>query len=222
MMADLMQSDADRRRSGFSTTRRRAAPTPARLAMRRFTIGLTKRLLPLGALALLGLIAAWPELERWNERARMRGVKFNASEATGVLSQPRYNGVDQRGRPYTVTALQARQISATQVDLTDPVGDVQLENGRWLQAKARQGAYVQHAGSLDLSRDVEIYRDDGTTMLTDTSTIDLKNGAANSADRVHVEGPFGTLDAQGFSITNRGNQVQFWGPGHLVLNARHP
>ena len=41
-----------------------------------------------------------------------------------------------------------------------------------------------------------------------------------SADRVHAEGPFGSLDAQGFAVTDHGAVVQFTGPGRLVLNAR--
>ncbi len=36
---------------------------------------------------------------------------------------------------------------------------------------------------------------------------------------VHAEGPFGTLDAQGFTLTDKGSAIQFFGPGHLVLNS---
>jgi lipopolysaccharide export system protein LptC len=41
---------------------------------------------------------------------------------------------------------------------------------------------------------------------------------------VHAEGPFGTLDAQGFAVTDRGAVIQFPGPGRLLLNAaqNHP
>ena len=35
----------------------------------------------------------------------------------------------------------------------------------------------------------------------------------------HVEGPFGTLDAQGFAMLDRAIAViQFTGPGRMVLN----
>ena len=43
-------------------SRGRSLPTPGRIARRRVFITLTKWLLPLAAMALLGLIALWPEL----------------------------------------------------------------------------------------------------------------------------------------------------------------
>jgi lipopolysaccharide export system protein LptC len=214
-------AEADRRRRGFAPARQRALPTPVRMAMRRHLIGVAKRLLPLASLALLASIALWPEVHRWTERARLAGARFSAEQLTGVMTSARYDGVDERGRPYTVTAVQARQVSPVRVDLTQPKGDVSLEGGRWLLALSQRGVYVQHLGSLDMSGEVEIYRDDGTVLQTDTATLDLKNGSAGGADRVHAEGPFGTLDAQGFSMTDRGSQLQFWGPGRLVLNAAH-
>ena len=38
-------------------------------------------------------------------------------------------------------------------------------------------------------------------------------------DKRHAEGPFGVLDAKGgFTFTDKGEEVQFAGPAHLVLN----
>jgi lipopolysaccharide export system protein LptC len=71
---------------------------------------------------------------------------------------------------------------------------------------------------LDLSRDVVMYRDDGTTMTTATATVAMKDGAASSASPTHVEGPFGTLDAAGFITTDKGAAIQFWGPVQAELN----
>ena len=49
-----------------------------------------------------------------------------------------------------------------------------------------------------------LYRDDGTTMVTASASIDLKPGAAAGGEPTHAEGPFGTLDAQGFTLTDKG------------------
>ena len=87
-------------------------------------------------------------------------------------------------------------------------------------SQSRTGVYAPHDGQLDLTGDVLLYRDDGMTLTTDTATIDLKAGAATGAERVHAEGPFGTLDAQGFALTDRGGVIQFTGPGRLVLNGK--
>ena len=39
---------------------------------------------------------------------------------------------------------------------------------------------------------------------------------------MHAEGPFGVLDAQGFTIVDKGTAVQFVGPAHVVLNGANP
>jgi lipopolysaccharide export system protein LptC len=190
-----------------------------RAARRRISVGLAKRLLPVVALVLLSMVALWPELgqdERSRFTYRTRGVELESGQLTDV----RYNGVDERGRPYTMTAATAHQVSPERINLADPKGDISLESGSWLMVQSRRGVYAQRDSQLDLSGDVVLYRDDGVTMTTDAATLDLKAGAATSSAQVHAEGPFGTLDAQGFALTDRGAVVQFTGPGRLVLNGR--
>lgn len=194
-------------------------PINPRQARRRWMVGLWKRLLPVVALALLASVALWPEFTRESEQARLAYRRDASAPQSGEMTQAVYHGVDERGRPYTMTATKARQISPERVNLTEPKGDITLESGNWLMAQGKQGVYLQHLGNLDLSQDVVIYRDDGTTMSTDTATVDLKAGVAAGADMVHAEGPFGTLDAQGFTLTDKGSAIRFFGPGHLVLNS---
>jgi lipopolysaccharide export system protein LptC len=186
---------------------------------RRFAIAAAKRLLPLAGIVLLCALALWPELARQAQRARLAWRAGLAIPESGEVTQAVYHGVDEHGRPYTMTASRARQRTQDRVELVDPKGDITLQSGNWLLAQSRRGVYLQHETSLDLSRDVHLYRDDGTTLATETATIDLKQGAATSNDMVHAEGPFGTLDAQGFTLVDKGAAVQFPGPGRLVLNA---
>ena len=131
-----------------------------------------------------------------------------------------YHSVDERGRPYTVTADSAREATPGMIELTTPKADMTQGSGSWLTAQSKHGVYEQHAGNLDVWGDVQLYRDDGTTLVTNSANIDLHSGAAAGSEEVHVEGPFGTLDAQSFTATDRGSLMQFTGPGRLVLNAR--
>jgi lipopolysaccharide export system protein LptC len=126
--------------------------------------------------------------------------------------------VDSQGQPYTLTAVTANQVGPDRFDMTDPIGDLTLNSGGWLSVTGLTGVYMQTAAQLDLSGNVTLYRDDGTTLHTDTATLDVHAGVATSADRTHVEGPFGTLDAQGFVVTDHGQLIRFAGPGRLVLN----
>jgi lipopolysaccharide export system protein LptC len=200
----------------MGTARRRLPPDMGR---RHFAVGLAKRLLPVVALVLLSLVALWPEINK-DERSRWTAGIRGIEPQSGQLTDLHYRGVDDRDRPYAVTASGAQQISPERINLTDPKGDINLESGNWMMAQSRRGVYMPHANQLDLSGEVVLYRDDGLTMTTDAATLDLKGGVASSAEKVHVEGPFGTLDAQGFAVMDRGAVMQFTGPGRLVLNER--
>lgn len=202
---------------------RRKAPSARGIARRRILVISTKWLLPVLAIALLSLIAVWPELARVTDESRISFRRvFGALPDSAVIIEPHYRGVDARGRPYTLTADTATQVSSERVNLGAPVGDVTLEGGHWMMVQSKDGVFLQHRDLLDLSHDVQLYRDDGITMRTQSASVDLKQGAAASSDRTHAEGPFGQLDSQGFTVLDKGSTIQFQGPAHLVLNQAHP
>ncbi len=197
---------------------KRAAPGAGGLARRRWLITTSKFLLPAAALALLSAIAVWPELDRVAERTHVMIQMGGAAIEGGRLTDARYHGVDEHGRPYTVTAATAAQRDADLIDLITPNADMTLENGSWMNVKSRLGVFDRKANQLDLSQEVVLYRDDGTTMTTDTATVEMKAGAASGASTTHVEGPFGTIDASGFTTVDKGAAIEFWGPVRVELN----
>lgn len=199
-------------------TRMRRSLSPAQLARRRMMVIWSKRLLPVLALGLLATVAIWPEMERQTDAARVAMRHLGAVQGNGRVLDARYQSVDEKGRPYTITAAVAVQAGPHRVDLTMPKGDVTMQNGAWLLVRSRRGVYLQRAGQLDLSGDVTLYRDDGTFLRSPTASIDLKRGAATSATTVSAEGPFGTLDAMGFALVDKGDVIQFTGPARLVLD----
>jgi lipopolysaccharide export system protein LptC len=200
----------------------RKPPSPDRLARRRVVVNVTKWLLPAGALALLASMALWPELSRMQDQERIALQHMSSAGGNATLTDARYNGVDQQGHPYTVTAATAEQVTPDRINLTNPKADTTQANGTWLMLQSKQGVYLQNANQLDLSKDVTLYRDDGTTVTSASASIDLKQGVAAGAEPTHAEGPFGTLDAQGFTITDKGAAIQFTGPARLVLNGGTP
>ena len=200
-------------------THLRRPPSPRRLARRRMAIRLTKLLLPSLALGLLVVLALWPDLRRQTEQARIGLRRFAGAVHGDTLFEARYHGVDQQGQPFTVTAEIARQLNPDHVVLHHPKGDITLQGGSWMMLQSRRGVYRQNENALDLSRDVTLYRDDGTTVMTDSAAIDLRHGAAAGAAPVHATGPFGKLTAQGgFTLLDRGDSLQFSGPVRLVLD----
>ncbi len=208
---------------GLGLARTRSMPSPASLARRRRVVIWAKRLLPLVGLALLASITLWPNLEGGAAGERVSfHVSANVPVGGGKLLDARYSSVNQHGEPYTVTAVQAVQVAPDRVNLTRPKGDITLQSGAWLMLHAKKGVYGPKSRQLDLSGDVTLYRDDGTTIRTASATIDMVQGAAASGVAVSAEGPFGTLDATGFSLLDGGAVIQFSGPARLILNGHNP
>lgn len=211
----------EQRLSAAGPARVRQAPTASRIARRRVMVNLTKWLLPVAALLLLSSVALWPEIVRVRDQGRIAFRRaFSVEPDSGRMKQARYRGVDERGRPFTITAESALQNGPVRIDLSDPKGDLVTESGSWVMVEARDGVYIQRAGQLDLSHDVTLYRDDGTTMHTQSAAVDVRQGAAASSEMTHAEGPFGVLDAQGFTLVDKGAAIQFHGPAKLTLNGR--
>jgi lipopolysaccharide export system protein LptC len=199
-----------------------APPLPSPSARRRQTVRVAKYVLPLVAVALLASIAMWPELSRNLASGRVTWRRLAVIDPdAGQMLRPRYHGMDERQRPYTVSAESAHRAGPERLNLTAPVGDLTLQNGTWLLLRAKTGVFIQHTNELDLSDAVTLYRQDGTIMRTATATMNLKLGAATSNDYTHAEGPFGTLDAEGFTLVDKGSVIQFHGPAKLVLNGAH-
>jgi len=207
-------------RNMLPPSRQRRAPTSGQMARRRFFVGWTKRLLPVLALGLLAAVVFWPEIEGGEERSRVsfRRTVQPKAEALRVVD-PRYHGVDELNRPFTITARTGQQLgSADILDLEEPRGDVVMTDGAWIFVRSKTGRYDKPASHLDLAGDVRVYHDTGILMQTEQAAVQLDAGTASGDLPVAVQGSFGTLTADGgFRVTERGAVVNFLGRSHAVL-----
>lgn len=200
-------------------SRLRAAPRPGQLARRRIMVGLGKRLLPTLALALLAVVMFWPEIEGSDDRSRVsfRRIAQPHAESLRVVS-PRYQDVDELNRPYTVTAQVGQQPGAEQIlDLDEPRADMVLTDGGWIFLRADTGRYDRPQHHLDLAGSVTIYHDNGIMLRTPQAAVEIEAGSASGDAPVAAQGPFGTLESEGFRLRDRGAVVVFTGRAHAVL-----
>lgn len=191
---------------------------PRTLRRRGRAVRIAKFALPFVALALLSSIALWPEITRTLERGRATLHQLTMLEANGAMKNPRYRGFDAQNQPYMISAESAERTGPETYALHFPRGDINLRGGAWVQVRSLDGVYVQKSDQLDLSHHVLLYRQDGTVMTSEAATADLKQGALTSSLYTHAEGPWGTLDAEGFTLVDKGGIVQFHGPAKAVLN----
>ncbi|MGH7098764.1 MAG: LPS export ABC transporter periplasmic protein LptC, partial [Stellaceae bacterium] len=178
-----------------------------------------KLLLPAVGLALLLLVAAWPRLAALFESVRVGLAAIDLREARELkMVDPRYAGLDRQNRPYVLTAAIARQVPdhTDLVSLTRPHAAMMPRHGR-VVITAATGVYQSQAKLLDLFRQVVITRGDGTRFLTDGAHVDFTDDSAEGHDPVSGRGPWGTVEAQGFRILDKGAQVIFTGRSHLML-----
>lgn len=205
-------------------SRERRAPTLGELARRRFMVRGAKRLLPALALGLLAIVVFWPEIEGGEDRSRVsfRRPAQPLAEAMRVV-EPRYQGVDELSRPFTVTANAGQQVGATEIlDLEEPRADIVLTDGAWVFLSSRAGRYDKSGGHLDLAGEVTLFHDGGTTLRTDQAAVEIAAGSAAGDAPVAAQGPFGTLTSEGFRLTERGAVIIFTGQARAVLEGGRP
>ena len=200
--------------------------TPRRLNVFRQGYSLFVRILkvtlPLAALVIVGilisrLIASNPQLPNLATGSHPETEKTTPGQIE--LVKPKYEGVDDQGHPYTVTADKAtRAVNAPDsVLFTNPVADMTLTDKTWLAAQAKTGTFDHATDVLDLKDDVAVFHDSGYELHTQESRIYLKNKMARSPSPVQGQGPAGTLAAKDLSVLDQGNLVIFGGPATLTL-----
>ncbi|WP_026872403.1 LPS export ABC transporter periplasmic protein LptC [Inquilinus limosus] len=178
-------------------------------------VGVLKYALPAIGLVIVALIVLWPELQ--HTQVDISDGAPRPAAAAGEIQNPRYSGVDEAARPYTVWATLAKQVQDEVFDLNRPKGEMKLPSGMVLNLDAQTGKLDRGAKSVHLSGNVTLRRSDGTTMVTDAADIDLADKGARSSMPVTAEGPFGTLSAGGFKVEQQGDVIIFTGPTKLLL-----
>lgn len=175
-----------------------------------------KYLLPLIALAIIALVALWPELQ---EAIQPAPAPPAVQQEAGQMVSPRFVSVDKANQPYSIIARSAVQSPGPQnvIDLDRPEAELTKADGTWLALIADYGRLDRDAELVDLSGRVDLFRDDGTEMLTERAHVDLKAGIAWGDLPVQVQGPFGLLTAEGFRFADHGSTVVFLGRSHLLL-----
>ncbi|MGE0723980.1 MAG: LPS export ABC transporter periplasmic protein LptC [Alphaproteobacteria bacterium] len=214
----------DPRRERERQARRGAAwtiPRTRRIDVRysRF-VWLLRYLLPMLAIALIALVALWPQIYHSVDLFRLQTVQLDPSEVSTLrMTNARYQGIDQQNRPYLVTADVAIQNPKDKnfLALEGPKADITLETGAWVSLGADTGVYDNAQHTLDLIGDVRLFHDSGYTFETRSVRIDLNTTAAEGREAVAGHGPGGTIQAEGFRILEKGDVIQFTGKSRLVM-----
>lgn len=208
------------RRRVLTPSRSREVPSAGAIHRRHRLVQAMKLLLPLAATALLGLLLLWPELEGRDGRLSFRRGPTLVPEALQLVA-PRFQGIDELGRPYTITARVGRQVGQEEVMLLDqPRADILLNDGAWVYIEADNGRYDKPAQHLDLEGHVRIFHDNGMLFRTEVASVQIDQGSADGDRPTQAQGSFGTIESEGFQLRERGAVMIFTGKAHAVLEGR--
>jgi lipopolysaccharide export system protein LptC len=210
---------------GQPTKRANAAPATEdrlphyRSAYSRFVV-LAKYALPLVAGIVMLLVVVWPELKSKPERFSLglSDVKIETAGGQRVLNA-RFTGVDSENRPFSITAESVIQAAnkETGVELMEPKADVTLAGDSWVAIAAPKGLFRREAEILDLTGGVDVFHDDGYEFRTAEARLDFGKSSASGDKPIRGQGPFGTIEAEGFKIAGRGDSIHFTGKSRLIL-----
>lgn len=208
---------------GPAATRTRNRPRPpSRRPGDRYSqiVRWMKYVLPAIAIILLGTVLIVPLVEDSGGPGESAETDAGEPIRNFEMANPRYVGTDDEGRPFQLTARRARQteLGANEVSLEDPRARVSLDSGNFLYVTAQNGEYRQQERVLVLTGDVNFFHDGGYTFKTERAEIDMSNNTAHGNRPVIATGPKGTLEAEGFRVTDRGQTVVFTGRSRVRLN----
>jgi lipopolysaccharide export system protein LptC len=182
-------------------------------------VGVLKILLPATAVGLILLLVVWSQLSEEN-RFHISLTELAPDDIDSVnVVNARYEGLDERNRPFTVTAAHATQVDkvADVLDLKEPKADITTESGAWVAIEALTGRYGRKADLLDLKGSVTIFHDEGYEFHANTLRINLEDSTAVSYEPVDGQGPNGLLTAQGIEVTRGGDRIFFTGRSKMLL-----
>ena len=216
---DTLDIDQTGNRAGGWQVRPRQNSDHASGHYTRF-VGLMRFLLPVSAILLAATVVVWPYFNVTDSGTVVDIETLNLpAEDRPTMSNARFLGTDQKGQPFTVTAVTAWQEQGYDelVYLEDMQGDMMLDSGMWATIYADRGIYDQVGETLVVESNVSVFTDEGYEIHSDYALIDLDQGLAEGHLPVSGQGPAGLLEAQGFRMTDNGDKLFFEGRVHLTL-----
>lgn len=201
------------------------APPPRRpvrpIRRRRAPVTLLKIALPLTAVVTVGYLFYWwlESRETTVDPTLMQGVEQQSTPNEVTVTDVKYDGKDDQGRPFSITAESAAHEEGNErrIALKKPLADIVMGGGAYVAVTATDGLLDRDADIVTLTGDVTLFHDNGLSFQTDSATIDLKAKTAEGSDPVEGQNEDGEVIAQGFKVLDDGNTIEFTGKAYMKI-----
>jgi len=151
-------------------------------------------------------------------------IAFSAmSEKTNsvpVMTNPTFQGVDEKNQPYLITADSAIQHDEKTIIVNNVQADMLMENKAWLSVRAKEGTINTEAKTLKLTGDVKLFQDEGYEVSTETVFVDMNARTARGVKPLRGIGPIGTIQSEGFVWNNNERILRFTGQVKMKIRGK--
>jgi lipopolysaccharide export system protein LptC len=203
--------------------RRLSTPRGRPLRRRRAPLALVKIALPTVAVLSIGYLVYW-----WWVHAEDQVITVTKME--NVIDEPqakaevtvnnvKYDGRDDRGRPYSITAEAASHADGDErhIALANPLADIVMGSGAYVALTAQTGMLDRDTDIIVLNGDVTLFHDNGLSFQTDSATINMKDKTAEGSAPVEGQNGDGELISEGFRVQDDGDTIVFTGKAYMKI-----
>ena len=172
-------------------------------------IHVLRRLLPVLCFLMLAALGGWALVSTlfW---------RFGAADQAGGLVirmlKPEFQGRDDKGQPYTLTAASAVRDDRDAMRVTMETPIFTLGSGlQQTHVRAKHGVYREDTRILNLTGDVHLDDAAGYHFVTEHAVIDTQKNNVDGEQHVEGNGPLGQIAASSYAVRDGGARVFFTG-----------
>jgi lipopolysaccharide export system protein LptC len=203
--------------------RRLSTPRGRPLRRRRAPLAMVKIALPTVAVITIGYLVYW-----WWVHAEDQVITVTKMEnvvdgpqikAEVTVNDVKYDGKDDQGRPYSITAKTASHADGDErhIALTSPLADIVMASGAYVALTAQKGMLDRDTDIIVLNGDVTLFHDNGLSFQTDSATINMKDKTAEGSAPVEGQNGDGELISEGFRVQDDGDTIVFTGKAYMKI-----
>ena len=183
---------SERAEGGRRHTPRWAAPGGAH----DFFVKAMKILLPIGIGVLLAYLVLTPLSKSKEISFLLDKNKVDVAKERMKVQSAQYRGLDNQGRPFTLTAEKALQATSAEqvVDINGMSARILLDDGP-ASIGAGRGRYDMEKQKVDVLGPIQVRASDGYELETRDVTVDFNTRSIASGGRVEGKMPLGTFSA---------------------------
>jgi lipopolysaccharide export system protein LptC len=170
-----------------------------------------KRIFIILALCVVAIVIALPFLNPMEDDFRLTFEQLSVDNDQGVpmMLNPRFQGVDGKGQPYTLTAKEATNVQADVMDLNTVQADIQQEGGEWVYVMSNTAKYHKAKNVIELFGDVNILATSGYEFRSQYLKLNIKKQIAFTDKKVEGQGPLGIITSEQMTILRGGEYLRF-------------